>query len=245
MCGGNEHAPLEVRAVRELVQQPRELLLRRRQAHVDQVVALLDRPLEAAEQDGSAPRVAGAEHPDAVELALGCDRAHDPGTRRPVPAQVTLVVLLHDPLAAPPATDRDCPLELPNHRMPPLDAAVEDADANTRSLGVPPGPLACDAFRPLVAQPDLVDGVRGQAPRRNRLMRFVGVRGGGHGRRQNSFWSFIAAPMSPLILTLPVMYAVVGFCSPDTSFWNVSSEVEIVVSGSASPSCVTVTFPSR
>ena len=32
----------------------------------------------------------------------------------------------------------------------------------------------------------------------------------------------MAAPMSPLIFSLPVMYAVVGFCSPATIFSNVS-----------------------
>src|SRR5947199_384305 len=34
--------------------------------------------------------------------------------------------------------------------------------------------------------------------------------------------------MSPLILSLPVMYAVVGFCSPATIFWKLSSLAETV-----------------
>ena len=40
----------------------------------------------------------------------------------------------------------------------------------------------------------------------------------------------MAAPMSPLIFSLPVMYAVVGFCSPLTIFSNVSADVSIVAS---------------
>src|SRR5437870_4032951 len=53
----------------------------------------------------------------------------------------------------------------------------------------------------------------------------------------------MAAPMSPLIFSLPVMYALVGFCSRAMSFWKVSSDVEIVTSASPPPS-VTVTVPS-
>ena len=60
---------------------------------------------------------------------------------------------------------------------------------------------------------------------------------------QKSFWSFIAAPMSPLIFSLPVMYAVVGFCSPATIFWKLSSLAEKVQSASLAPS-VTVIVPS-
>ena len=36
--------------------------------------------------------------------------------------------------------------------------------------------------------------------------------------------------MSPFIFSLPVMYALVGFCSPSTIFWNVSSDAEMVES---------------
>src|SRR5438445_3972016 len=53
----------------------------------------------------------------------------------------------------------------------------------------------------------------------------------------------MAAPMSPLIFSLPVMYAVVGFCSPLTIFSKFSSDVEIVQSASPSPSR-TLTVPS-
>src|SRR4029077_18690184 len=53
----------------------------------------------------------------------------------------------------------------------------------------------------------------------------------------------MAAPMSPLIFSFPVMYALVGFTSPATIFSNVSCEVEITTSASPPPS-VTVTLPS-
>jgi hypothetical protein len=32
----------------------------------------------------------------------------------------------------------------------------------------------------------------------------------------------MAAPMTPLILIFPVMYAVVAFCSPERIFWKFS-----------------------
>ena len=57
------------------------------------VEALLDRPAQAAEQHRAAARVAGAEHADAVELALGRERADDAGARGAVAAEVALVVV--------------------------------------------------------------------------------------------------------------------------------------------------------
>ena len=42
--------------------------------------------------------------------------------------------------------------------------------------------------------------------------------------------------MSPLIFSFPVMYAVVGFCSPRTIAMKLSSVVVIVVSASPPPS---------
>src|SRR5436309_5688519 len=50
----------------------------------------------------------------------------------------------------------------------------------------------------------------------------------------------MAAPMSPLIFNLPVMYAVVGFCSPATIFSNVSAPVSIVASASPPPSATLI-----
>ena len=85
---GDEHRALEVGGVGELVQPVDVLLLRRRQAHVDDVEALLDRPLEPGEQHRRAAGVAGAEHADARQLALGRERADDPGARGAVAAEV-------------------------------------------------------------------------------------------------------------------------------------------------------------
>ena len=58
----DEDRAVEVRLVRELVQHLGELALRRREAHVHDVEALLDRPAQAAEQHRAGARVAGAEH---------------------------------------------------------------------------------------------------------------------------------------------------------------------------------------
>jgi len=60
---------------------------------------------------------------------------------------------------------------------------------------------------------------------------------------EKSFCSFIAWPMSPFTLSLPDMYAAVGFCSPLAIFMNVSDEAEIVHSASP-PFSLTETLPS-
>src|SRR5215211_3302239 len=101
----HEHGALEVGAVREVVQDGGEVALGRGEAHVDEVVPLLDRPAEARQQDLAAAGVAGAEHAHAVKLAVGGERADDPGTGGPVPAQVALGVLLDG--RVPLGVDRD------------------------------------------------------------------------------------------------------------------------------------------
>ena len=63
---GDEHRAAEVGGVGELVQELGELALRRREAEVDDVEALLDRVAEAAEDQVGAAGVALAEHADAV-----------------------------------------------------------------------------------------------------------------------------------------------------------------------------------
>src|SRR5919204_665110 len=60
---------------------------------------------------------------------------------------------------------------------------------------------------------------------------------------QNNCCSFMALTMSPRTFSFPSMNAVVAFCSPLTILTNVSSEAEIVVSASCSPSS-TVGVPS-
>ena len=148
--GGDEHRAAEVGRVGELVEELRELLLRRREAHVDDVVALLDRPAQTGER-GSCPlpRVAGAEHADAVELALGSDRADDPGARGAVPADVALGVVVDDRLAVLAERDRR-PRRCDARRRAGarLDAAVEDADADARAGRAAERPLAGDRGRP-------------------------------------------------------------------------------------------------
>ena len=76
----DEHGALEVRAVGELVEDARERLLRRREAHVDDVEALLDRVAQPAEEHGAAAGEARPEH------AHARDRSHSGASRRTMPA---------------------------------------------------------------------------------------------------------------------------------------------------------------
>ena len=116
---------------------PGELALGGREAHVDHVEALLDGPAETAEQRGPAAREAGAEHADARDLAARRERANDPGARRSVAAEVALFVLRDLDLVALEHRDCDRLLHLPDERMAPLDAAVEDADADVLAVEPP------------------------------------------------------------------------------------------------------------
>ena len=162
--GRDQHRATEVCGVRELVQEGRELLLRRREAHVDDVVALLDRPAESLEQDGAAARVAGAEHPDAHQLALGCQRANDPRASGAVPAKVALGVVLLDDHLFTLDRDRDGLLHVAHQGMTGFDAAVEDAHPRTGAGRSAPRPFARDLAGPLLRQGDPLGRLRSEAP---------------------------------------------------------------------------------
>src|SRR5438132_4414719 len=166
--GRDEHRASKIRRVGQLVQRLRELPLRRREAHVDHVEALLDGPLEAREQDRAAAGEPGAEHADARQLAVGRERADDPGAGGAVAAQVSLRVRLHADLVTV-APDRPRVLHVAHNRVRPLDPAVEDPDAHAVPRRAAPRPLACDALRPLGRQRDPLGGLRRQAPRRELL----------------------------------------------------------------------------
>ena len=91
----DEHRALEVRAVGELVEDPRELALRRREAHVDDVEALLDRPAQPGQEDAAAPGEAGARaRGRSSSSQSGASDADDPRAGRPVAAEVALGVVL-------------------------------------------------------------------------------------------------------------------------------------------------------
>ena len=85
---GDEHRAAEVGGVGELVEELGELALRRREAEVDDLEALLDRVAEAAEDQVGAAGVALAEHADAVDPAGRRQRADDSGAGGAVPADV-------------------------------------------------------------------------------------------------------------------------------------------------------------
>src|SRR5581483_9504039 len=127
VCRGDDGRALEVRRVGDLVQRRCELPLRRREAHVDDVEPLLDRPPQSREEHVARAGVARAEDARAPELAAGGERAHDPGARGAVPAEISFLVLRHAHLAVL-DLDGERALYVADERMSRLDAAVEDAD---------------------------------------------------------------------------------------------------------------------
>ena len=129
MCRGDEDRVVEVGLVGQLVQQLGELALRRREAHVDDVEPLLDRPAQALEQDRAAALEAGAEHARAVEVALGREAADDAGAGRAVAAEVALGVVHALDLLVLAAVEGDRAVDVADLRVARLDPAVEDADA--------------------------------------------------------------------------------------------------------------------
>ena len=56
-----------------------------------------------------------------------------------------------------------------DERVAGLDAAVQDADADALAGRAAPGPLACDALRPVDADRNLVAGAGREAPGREAL----------------------------------------------------------------------------
>ena len=152
--GGDQHGALEVGGVGQLVQVVAEFTLGRGEAHVDHVVALLDRPAQAGEQHLPGALEPGAEDAHRVELRRGSDRADDPRARRPVPAKVALGVLLGDRFALGAEGDHGCPGDLADERMVGLDAAVEDADLDARSRCTAERPLGVDALWQEIGDPD-------------------------------------------------------------------------------------------
>jgi hypothetical protein len=139
--GRHDHRAPEVRAVGEIVERLGEAPLRRREAHVDHVEALLDGVLETGEDEVAAAGGARAEHADAVQLARRGKRSHDAGAGRPVSADVPQLV----------GDDRDSAVRrLDRHRRSKrrhqgviaVDAAVEDADADALACRFPERPVA-------------------------------------------------------------------------------------------------------
>ena len=172
---GDEHVPLEVRGVGERVKLVDVLLLRRRQAHVDDVEALGDRPLEPGDHHRSAARIAGSQDADADELALRSERSDDPGACGPVAAEVAGVVVGDRDLVAV-ARDRDRALHDAHQRMVELDPAVEHADARAGAGRAAEGPLARDPFGEGEGDPDRLAGSSREAPGGKVFLRLVLVR---------------------------------------------------------------------
>ena len=83
-------------------------------------------------------------------------------------AEVALEILGHDRLVAVDA-HRDRPLHLADERVAALDAAVEDADADTGPRGASERPFAGDAVGPRDRRAQLLEGICAQAPSGKRL----------------------------------------------------------------------------
>src|SRR6185437_13691405 len=144
---GDDDAALEVGGVGEVVQHLDEPALRGREAHVDDVVALLDRPAQALDEHGAAAHEALAEDADAGELALRRDLADDPGAGGAVAAHVAEGVRLdHDLIVL--DRDDDRRVDPADARVTGLDAAVDDAHTGAAPGRVAQRPLARDPGRP-------------------------------------------------------------------------------------------------
>ena len=119
---------------------------------------------ESGEQDLPAAREPRAEHAHAVDLAFGRDRTDDAGAGRAVPAKVAFGVLGDDRLAVLARGDEDRARDLPDERMPGLDPAVEDADADAPAGRPPESPVAGDRGGPFALERDPLGRAGGQAP---------------------------------------------------------------------------------
>src|SRR6185437_2548796 len=145
--GRDDDAALKVGGVGEVVQRLDEAALRGREAHVDDVVALLDRPAQALDEHRAAADEALAEDADAGELALRRDLADDPGAGGAVAADIPHGVRRDHDLVVLDRHD-DGGVDQADGGVAGLDAAVDDADAGATAGGAAQRPFARDPGRP-------------------------------------------------------------------------------------------------
>src|SRR5262245_54506101 len=81
---------LEVGKIRQFVQHGEELLLRRTQAQIANVHALIDRPPQAGSENGTLTRKRGTQNTDAVEFALGRQCADDSSAGRAMAEEIAM-----------------------------------------------------------------------------------------------------------------------------------------------------------
>ncbi len=164
--GGDEEDALEVGMVGELVKPLHVFRPRRREAHVHDLEPLLDRPGEPAQHRLAAAFVAGAEDAHARQLRVGNERADDPRTGRSVPAKIAFRVVDDLELVVVVAQNRDGAVDATDERVLELDAAVEDADADTGPGRTAPCPLPGHLLRQRHRHADPVDRLGRKAPGR-------------------------------------------------------------------------------
>ena len=77
-CARGHDCGPAIRAVGELVEEREQLALGGGQAHVDELVARLDRPMQSCQQRAATAPVGRTEHAGAGDRAVGSQRADDP-----------------------------------------------------------------------------------------------------------------------------------------------------------------------
>src|SRR4029077_1542807 len=98
------------------------------------------------------------------QLAIGRERADDPGTGRSVPTEIALGVVGDHGFAIRAERDGYRLLDDPDERMIRIDTAVEDADAHALAGRAAPRPLPRHLARPFDRTSDLRAGAGGEAP---------------------------------------------------------------------------------
>ena len=99
-----------------------------------------------------------------MDLAVGRERADDARAGSAVPAEIAVLVLRDHRAAVVVDGDRDGALDLADQWMAPLDAAVEDADADAGAGRAAPRPVAGEPVGPGARKRDRCDFLRGEAP---------------------------------------------------------------------------------
>ena len=91
LCAEATTVVRRLRAVGELVEEREQLALGGGQAHVDELVARLDRPMQSCQQRAATAPVGRTEHAGAGDRAVGSQRADDPRAGGAVAEDIALV----------------------------------------------------------------------------------------------------------------------------------------------------------
>src|SRR5436305_9318998 len=126
------------------MKERRRLALRRREAQIHDLTALLHRPPQAGEERRRAALRSGSQHPHAPELAGRRERPNDSATGRSMPGDVSLAVLNHHGLAVRGLLYGHRLLHVAHELMPGIDPTVHYGHAHASALGSTPRPIPAD-----------------------------------------------------------------------------------------------------